>query len=98
MDAPTKEKPEIELAGGILRVMRGVEAVDMRRHSLEFVGGFDGPVLQIRPPHGTPILMGLELAAEVAEAITACISAGPAATQEELADRLADMGFTALPR
>lgn len=97
MDTPTRENPGIDVVAGMVRVMRGYEAVDRGSRRPTFVGAHDGPVLQIKPPTGQPILVALEGAVEIAQAILKAAEV-PTGPEKAAHDELESMDFEPIPR
>lgn len=97
MDTPTKEKPAIDVVGGVIRVMRGYEVVDRRRSGSIFLGAHDGPLLEIKPPTGTPMLIALEGAIEIARAILKAAEV-PTSPEEPAHAEIRALGYEPISR
>lgn len=99
MDAPTRESPKIQAAPG-LWVMCGYEVVPIDGMGIQFLGAFDGPLLEIKARGGgkDTLLMSREYAAGLAAAITLALAAPEHQLDDARRDEIADLGFMTVPR
>lgn len=94
-DTPTKENPSIDVSGKMLRVMRGYEVYD--RGQIIFMGAHDGPLMQITPATGPVLRLPMQMAVDLAAAITAASEvpdAEPGAHDAEIRS----IGYEPVPR
>lgn len=93
MDKPTREKPRIQLPGVPVSVCRGYEAVNIAREAYEFVGSFDGPVIEIRTRMQEGLLISVEAAQALLDALKLAL-AQPVAAEGANDAELAKMGYS----
>jgi hypothetical protein len=68
MEIPSRPRPTIEVANGVIRVTRGYE-VATASGALVFVGAHDGPQLKVEARGGAVMQMPVDMAAELWEAM-----------------------------